>query len=78
MIKTGEVVCEICCTSGNIRVTEFDFPISCECCRPFNHVELVQHCKDCVPVMPRTVHLVVDSEKVLDPVGNKMFKPIDK
>ena len=78
MIKTGNATCENCGKDDNIRVTEFDFPISCECCQPFNHVELVLHCKDCVPVMPKTVNVIITAEKALDPVGNKMFKPIDK
>lgn len=67
--------CDICGTIDIISTTFFRFPIACECCGPTHHYR-VSFCKNCTPVMPKEVTLTVRVEKLLDPIGEGLFKKV--
>jgi hypothetical protein len=69
--------CSICKQIGNISRTYYYFPIACECCGSHHH-ELVRHCADCKPVMPRVISLEITAVKLLDPIKEGLFKKVNR
>lgn len=67
--------CNICGTIDNILTTFFSFPIACECCGPTHNIR-VDFCKHCTPVMPKETRITLKVEKLLDPIGEGLFKKI--
>ena len=63
--------CQICDKETNLERTYFDYDVKCDCHSP-NHFELVIHCKDCVPVIPKATFYKKDGKNCV-PVG---LKPI--
>ena len=52
--------CDICGNEAPLSRTYFVYDIHCQCCGCKEdgrdmHFELVRHCKDCVPDVPRTI-----------------------
>lgn len=54
--------CEICGKETQLERTYFYYPIYCECCGSKDekgqdqHFEMVRHCKNCVPRVPKDIH----------------------
>ena len=46
--------CDLCGKESVLARTYFDYPIKCECHSP-RHFEMVKHCDDCVPKMPKDI-----------------------
>jgi len=67
--------CRYCKEEGPLRITYFRFPIKCECCSP-NHSIRIMHCSECEAVMPMETQLWVRTEKLLDPIGENLFKKV--
>lgn len=67
--------CSICRRLGNIIRTYYYFPIACECCGPQHHV-VIRHCKNCKPQMPRRTEVQITTAKLLDPIGEGLFKKV--
>jgi hypothetical protein len=67
--------CRYCKEEGLLRITNFSFPIKCECCSP-NHSIRIMHCNTCEAVMPMETQLWVRTEKLLDPVYEGLFKKV--
>lgn len=67
--------CKYCQEQGPIQITYFKFPIACNCCGP-THFEKIEHCKECEPVMPKSTTIWIETSKLLDPVGNGLFKKV--
>jgi hypothetical protein len=67
--------CSICRKLGNISRTYYHFPIACACCGP-THLELVRHCENCKPEMPKFTNVQIATAKLLDPVHEGLFKNV--
>jgi hypothetical protein len=54
--------CEICGKDAILERTYFYYPIHCECCESYDknaqrqHFEIICHCKNCVPRVPKEIH----------------------
>lgn len=68
--------CSICKQIGNITRTYYYFPIACACCGP-THFELVRHCENCTPEMPKGTNIHIATDKLLDPIRNGLFKKVE-
>ena len=45
--------CDICGKEDvALDRTYFKYPVKCDCHEPY-HFEIVHHCKDCIPIIPR-------------------------
>lgn len=51
--------CDICGKRTNLDVTYFCYNIKCECCSP-RHFVRVEHCKDCIPEIPKEVKIITN------------------
>jgi hypothetical protein len=67
--------CDICKTQNQLTRTYYYFPIACQCCSR-NHFEMVTHCADCKPVMPRVIKIELATRKALDPIHEGLFKKV--
>lgn len=66
--------CEICGKEANLTRTYFKYDIHCQCCGCKEdgrdmHSELVCHCKDCVPDVPRVIKPLLMSK-----IDNKPYR----
>ncbi len=67
--------CSICKQISEISRTYYHFPIACECCGP-THFELVRHCENCRPEIPRVAEVHISTAKLLDPIHEGLFKNV--
>ncbi len=68
-------LCHVCFEQNDLVKTYFHFPIACECCGPI-HFELVRHCENCKPEMPKFADVHISTAKLLDPISNGLFKNV--
>ena len=70
--------CDICGKEAPLERTYFHYDIHCQCCGCKEddrnmHFELVCHCKDCVPDIPKVINPVLMSK-----IDNKEYRlPIE-
>jgi hypothetical protein len=67
--------CQYCKVEAQLRITYFNFPIKCECCGPTHSIR-IEHCYKCEAQMPLTTKLVLDTERLLDPLNGGLFKKV--
>ena len=70
-IEFGE--CEICGKEAPLDRTYFIYDIHCQCCGCKRdgrdmHFELVRHCKDCTPCIPKVIKPLL-----MSPIDNKEY-----
>jgi hypothetical protein len=53
--------CVICGKSNFLQRTYFKFDLQCAC-HSSHHFELVIHCKNCIPIMPKTTIAVFETK----------------
>lgn len=51
--------CQICGKETNLDITYFNYNIKCDCCSP-SHFVRVEHCKDCIPEIPKIITPVIN------------------
>ena len=58
--------CDICLTDGvAISRKYYDYRIDCECCIGSVHFEVVRYCKECEPLPPERIHVVLQGDEYL-------------
>lgn len=58
--------CGCCGKESGLRRKYFYYDVKCDCCGGASeneHFVIVDHCKDCVPIAPTTIKLVLDNVK---------------
>lgn len=53
--------CKICGKETVLEITVFRYDINCEC-HNNNHVERVEHCRDCEPKAPGYIRVILKGE----------------
>jgi hypothetical protein len=72
LFKKERRECYYCKQKTATQGKYFDFPIDCVCCHK-NHVMQVYYCNGCEPVQPRVIAVSLRTEKVADPIHEKLF-----
>jgi len=55
--------CEVCGKGTILQRTYWHYNIKCECHSP-NHVEMIRHCKDCVPIEPKITKIDIRTDQL--------------
>ncbi len=62
--------CNYCGNEDILQRKYFYYPIKCDCHSP-EHFEMVQHCKNCVPIEPKITKIILKTSEL-----NKMLRGI--
>lgn len=60
--------CQVCGEESLLERTYFRYPLQCECHNP-QHIELICHCKDCVPKEPEYTKVAFKTEDLKNPIA---------